>query len=378
MHDPIALAVPLFFVLIAIELLWARRRRVSVYRFTDALTDLSCGITSQIVLLAWAATQLAAYAWVHDHHRLVTLAPAGGDRVWLAWAAAFVGVDFFYYWWHRLSHEVNFLWAAHVVHHQSEDYNLAVALRQAVLTSWTALPFYLPLAFLGVPPLVFAITHALSTLYQFWIHTQLVGKIRGPLDWILNLPSHHRVHHAINPRYLDKNYGATLIVWDRLFGTYIEETERPIYGITKPLGSFDPMWAQVHYWIELGAMTRAARRPIDKLRVWFASPAWKPEGHVSPATEPPPLASRIKYDRPVSRRLVAYVGAHYVVVVVATFVLLMWHHTIAKVPLALAGAAILGSLVAFGALMEGRRWAVPAEAARLLLAAAAVVMWLKS
>jgi sterol desaturase/sphingolipid hydroxylase (fatty acid hydroxylase superfamily) len=218
MPDPIALAVPMFFVLIGLELAWAKRRGVKVYGFTDALTDLSCGITSQVVLLVRAAAQLGAYAWVYEHARLFTIEPT-----WLAWFVAFVGVDFLYYWWHRLSHEVNFLWAAHVVHHQSEDYNLAVALRQAVLTSWTALPFYLPLAVLGVPVAVYAIVHALSTLYQFRIHTQLVGRIRGPLDWILNLPSHHRVHHAINERYLDKNYGAMLIVWDRLFGTYAEE-----------------------------------------------------------------------------------------------------------------------------------------------------------
>ncbi|MBX3187962.1 MAG: sterol desaturase family protein [Labilithrix sp.] len=371
MHDPIALAIPLFFVLIGIELLWARGRKVSVYRFTDALTDLSCGITSQIVLLAWAATQLAIYAWAYEHHRVATI-----STPWIAWAVAFVGVDFFYYWWHRMSHEVNFLWAAHVVHHQSEDYNLAVALRQAVLTSWTALPFYMPLAVLGVPPLVFAITHALSTLYQFWIHTQLVGKIRGPLDWILNLPSHHRVHHAINPGYLDKNYGATLIVWDRLFGTYIEETEKPVYGITKPLGSFDPMWAQVHYWLELAAMSRATKRPADKLRVWLASPAWKPPDHVHVPTAP--VIGRAKYERPLSRRLATYIGVHYVIVVGATFALLMWHHSIAALPLALAGAAVVGALLAFGALIERRRWAPHAEAARLALAAVAVVVWLRT
>jgi alkylglycerol monooxygenase len=141
--DPIALAVPFFFVLIGLELLLARRRGVSVYRFTDTLTDLSCGITSQVVLIFWAALQLAIYDGVYRHAHLLSLTPSWG-RPWLPWVVAFIGVDLLYYWWHRLSHEVNFLWAAHVVHHQSEDYNLAVALRQAVLTSWTALPFYLP------------------------------------------------------------------------------------------------------------------------------------------------------------------------------------------------------------------------------------------
>lgn len=378
MPDPIALAVPFFFVLIGLELWWAKRRGVAVYRFTDALTDLSCGITSQVVLIFWAATQLAIYAFVYEHARLVSLSP-GWAPPWLVplvpWMVAFVGVDFLYYWWHRLSHEVNFLWAAHVVHHQSEDYNLAVALRQSVLTSWTALPFYLPLALLGVPTLVFAVVHALSTLYQFWIHTQLVGKIRGPVDWILNLPSHHRVHHAINPQYLDKNYGATLVIWDRLFGTYEEEQETPVYGITNPLRSFDPMWAQVHYWLEMGSMMRAARRPVDKLRVWFASPAWKPEGYV---VEVPPVQGRTKYERPLSRKLTAYVTLQYVLVIAATFCLLMWHHGLPRLVLLLGAAAVLGGLVAIGALLEGRAWARGAELGRLALGGLAVAMLLSS
>ena len=374
MPDPIALAIPLFFIFIGLELVLAKRRGLAVYRFTDALTDLSCGITSQVTLIFFAATQLTIYAFVHEHARLVNLSPAWGAP-WLPWVVAFVGVDFLYYWWHRLSHEVNFLWAAHVVHHQSEDYNLAVALRQAVLTSWTALPFYLPLALLGVPTLVFAITHALSTLYQFWIHTQLVGKIRGPIDWVMNLPSHHRVHHAINTQYLDKNYGATLVIWDRLFGTYAEEIAPPVYGITKPLGSFDPMWAQIHYWLEMGSMMRAAKRPIDKLRVWFASPAWKPEGYV---VETPPIEKRTKYDRPVTRRLAMYVSAQYVIVVLATFCLLTWHHGIPRSVLVAGVAAVLAALIAIGGLLEGRKWAVNAELGRLALGGLALALLVSS
>ncbi len=370
MHDPIAFAIPLFFVFIAVELLVARKKRVQVYRFADAITDLSCGMTSQIVLLLWAALHLAIYAWVYEHWHFITLTPA-----WLPWVVAFIGVDFFYYWWHRLSHEVNFLWAAHVVHHQSEDYNLAVALRQSVLTSWTALPFYLPLALIGVPMPVFAVMHGLSTIYQFWIHTQLVKRMHGPIDWIVNLPSHHRVHHAINPQYLDKNYGATLIVWDRLFGTYAPEDEPCVYGITKPLRSFDPMWAQLHYWFDMVAMMRAARRPIEKVRVWFASPAWKPEGYV---VSVPPIKDRKKYDPPVSIRMERYVFVHYAIVGNATFAILFWHHAIAREVLIAVGVAVLASLVAFGALLEGKRWAKVAEVVRLGLVVAAAVVWLRA
>src|ERR1700722_8367252 len=221
----IALAVPFFFVLIGAELAFARAKKRSVYRVGDALGDLGCGMFQQVLLLFLAGASLALYTWVFEPHRLVTWSSAA-----VPWVIALVGVDFLYYWWHRLSHEVNVLWVAHVVHHQSEDYNLAVALRQAILTSFTAVPFYLPLAFLGVPPLVFASANAISTLYQFWIHTELVGKLGWFEGW-LNTPSHHRVHHAVTPQYLDRNYGAILIVWDRLFGTFIREEEAPVYGI---------------------------------------------------------------------------------------------------------------------------------------------------
>lgn len=370
MHDPIALAVPFFFVLIGLELAWAKKRGARVYRFNDAVTDLSCGITSQIVLLAWAATQLAIYAWLYERARLVTIAPA-----WIAWIVAFVGVDFLYYWWHRLSHEVNLLWAAHVVHHQSEDYNLAVALRQSVITNWTVLPFYLPLALVGVPTLAFATMVAISTLYQFWIHTQLVGRMRGPLDWIFNLPSHHRVHHAINPPYLDKNYGAILIVWDRLFGTYADEEETPVYGITKPLGSFNPFWAQVHYWVEMRAMVRACTRLSDKLRVPFVSPAWKPPG--ATVEEHGPLAERAKYDPPMTPRMARYIAAQYAVLVVAMFFLLKDKQHIVLPALVMASLAVLGALVSVGALIEGRRWARGAEVTRLLLGVVALAMVLR-
>src|SRR5678810_992044 len=162
--DPIALAVPVFFLLIGLELLVARARGRRVYRFTDSFADLGCGVTQRVVLLLFEVALLAVYALLYEHGRLWTFAP---DSPW-PWVIAIIGVDLGYYWWHRLSHEVNVLWAVHVVHHQSEDYNLAVALRQAVLSPVTVMPFYLPLAVLGVPMFSFFIVNALSTLYQFW------------------------------------------------------------------------------------------------------------------------------------------------------------------------------------------------------------------
>ncbi len=361
----IALAIPFFFLLIGVELLVARARRRSVYRLADAVGDLGCGVAQQVVVVFAGAALLAVYAALYDRHRLHTFA-AGSAAPWLL---AFVGVDVVYYGWHRLSHEVNVLWAAHVVHHQSEDYNLAVALRQAVATSFTSLPFYLPLALVGVPPVVYATTVAFSTLYQFWIHTELVGKL-GVLEAFLNTPSHHRVHHAVNPRYLDRNYGATFIVWDRLFGTFAEEREAPVYGTVKPFGSFDPLWAQAAYWVELWRRSRALPRRRDRLWLWLARPDWPPDPSHQAVVSPRP-----KYDRPLSRATRLYVAVQFVPVVAATFLMLLHANDARRAVLAAGAAFIALTLLALGALLDGRRWARRLEAARVASLAVALVAW---
>ena len=216
----IHLAIPVFFLLIAVELVAARLLEKDVYRLSDSVSDLSCGILDQIVGVFLKTALFAGYVAVYDHFRLFSLP---NDSV-AAWVACFLGVDLFYYCSHRFSHEVNAGWATHIVHHQSEELNLAVALRQSAFGQIYTWIFYLPLALLGFPPLMFLTLNAANTLYQFWVHTRLIGKL-GPMEWVFNTPSHHRVHHARNPQYIDKNHAGTLIVWDRLFGTFAEEKE---------------------------------------------------------------------------------------------------------------------------------------------------------
>ncbi len=202
--------------------------------------------------------------------------------------------------------------------------------------------------------------------------------MRGPLDLVLNLPSHHRVHHAINPRYLDKNYGATLIVWDRLFGTYEEELEAPVYGITKPLGTFNPLWAQVHYWVELAQLSWNAPAPLDKLRVWWKSPAWAPAGLPKPPIREVTPESRPKFDPPATGRVKLYVLFNLALIVAATFCVLWWQ---ARLPIAamaaVAGLSVL-ALSTAGALLEGRRWALPVELVRVSLMVAAAVWFTRA
>lgn len=364
----IAFAVPFFFVLIALELAVARAKKQHVYRLADALGDLGCGMIQQVSLVFLASSVLLAYTWIYDHLRLITWgSPAA------VWLVAFVGVDFLYYWWHRMSHEVNVLWAAHVVHHQSEDYNLAVALRQAVLTSYTAQIFYIPLAFLGVPPLIFASVNAISTLYQFWIHTELVGTI-GWFEGFLNTPSHHRVHHAVNPQYLDKNHGAIFIIWDRLFGTFAREEEPCRYGVVAPFQSVNPLWAQIEPLIALGRKSLSAPRFSDKLWMWFASPAWMPEGVAPyPGVADGSYLRRPKYEVDAPLGVSIYATAQFAVATLGTAALMFVQETAPRPLLAAGGALVVLTLVTCAGLLEDKRWARPLEALRLALLAVFVV-----
>ncbi len=335
MSSLIAKAIPFFFIGIGIELWVARRRGLKLYRLGDAMADMGCGVLQQVTNMLYLGVLVAAYDALYEHARLATL------PTWLGWLLAVAGVDFVYYWWHRLSHEVNLLWAAHVVHHQSEDYNLAVALRQSITTSITFFPFQAVLAFAGVPVVPMVVANSLSTLYQFWIHTELVGKL-GPLEKLINTPALHRVHHAINPRYLDRNHGATLIVWDRLFGTYQPEEEQCVFGTTRPLGSFNSLWAQVDQYVELFRMSRQAPNLLEALKVWVKSPAWKPEwfkGPVYPSLDRREDQRKYQPETPPAQMRPAF--ALFVVLIVSTFCLLMWGGELLTLPAQAAVVTLL-------------------------------------
>ncbi len=279
---------------------------------------------------------------------------------------ALVLVDFIYYWWHRLSHRYNVLWAAHVVHHQSQDYNLAVALRQSMTTSTTALPFYLPMAVIGIPPVVYAAARGINTLYQFWIHTELVSRI-GPLEAVLNTPSHHRVHHGINPQYLDRNHAGMFIVWDKAFGTFEPEDEAVVYGTVAPLETFDAIEANIQPWVELWRLVKAGG-PIALLKY----PAWRPDG---PDKDAPPVsrATFVKYERRASPALRGWIITSFVITGAGVFALLLYRTTLTTAEVWLAGAFLLLSVWAWGALIQGRKWAAPLEILRWLVGTAALL-----
>ncbi len=259
MTDPTVLAIPFFVSTMALEG-WVLRRRGRGYELKDTLASLSGGLGSLVVNGLLAGGLLAWYRWLYER-RLCD--PGGG---WLAWALLVPAEDVCYYWYHRASHELRLLWATHVAHHSSERYTLATALRQ----SWTApLPhflFWAPLPLLGFRPENIMLMSAFSLIYQYWIHTETIGRL-GPLEWVMNTPSHHRVHHGSNPQYLDRNHGGIFIVWDRLFGTFEPERERVVYGVTKPVGSYHPVWIQAH---ELVAIAREVTQARGLGEAWRA------------------------------------------------------------------------------------------------------------
>jgi alkylglycerol monooxygenase len=352
----IVFAIPFFFLLIGLELVIARRRKLDVYRFSDSITDLSCGVVNQVLVVLIALFNIAVYSWLSKHTAIFAI----DDRSPLMWMLCFLGVDFFYYWFHRLSHQINFMWAVHVVHHQSEDYNLAVALRQPAIQPLFSGPFYLPLAVIGFPLPMFLTLAALNTLYQFWIHTRLIDRM-GPLEHIINTPSHHRVHHGQNPKYIDKNHGGTLIIWDKLFGTFQREDEEPVYGVTEPLESWNPLFANLHTWLVTLETAKSFDRFSDRVKIWFKGPGWVP-----PALERDWVwAPAEKYDPKIDRGVAYYVLAHFTLCVVATVAYLL---IVKDAPLAVSatlGIGIVITLVALGGLLEKKSWARRLEMVRI-------------
>ena len=365
--DYIILAIPLFFALMAVEIGWSAWARRRVYRVSDFVANLGCGIGSQVVGAFTKAGIFAIYLAVYDHWRLLTLPSTP-----LTWLFAFLLIDLLYYWFHRLSHEVNFLWAAHIVHHQSEEYNLSVALRQSWWQGLFSFWFYVPVALLGVHPAVIVTVGAFVTLYQFWIHTKAIGRM-GPLERLFNTPSHHRMHHGSDPKYIDRNHAGTLIIWDKLFGTFQREEEEPTYGITVPLRSWDPLTANFHYWGDLFRLAGQCRTWADRLRVFLKPPGWRPlylGGPDRPKATGRPT-HRVLEDR-AHRAVSGYVVAQFAVLVCATAVFLFLQESMDPPRQWLSAALILWWVMNLGALLDGRRWGVWSEVGRISLLAALI------
>ena len=348
----IVLATPVFLLLIAAELAWGLARGTNVYRLNDAISSISLGVLSQLVGLFTKLLAIGIYTAVYHS---VALFPE--HALWSTWYGillALVFYDFCYYWLHRTGHEVALFWAAHVVHHQSEAYNLSTALRQTSSGNLLGWIFYLPMAIAGVPPLLFAIVALVDLLYQFWVHTELVGKL-GWFDRVFCSPSNHRVHHAINDAYLDKNYGGILIVWDRMFGSFREEREKCIYGTRSALRSWDPLWANAEVYWSLLRASWSTQGLGNKIRVWFMPPGWRPANVA--LTEPKPafdIRQVETFNPPLDRASAWFASAQFLLLLAGVLLVLWFAVEWSRAATAISSATLVTCYWAMGAVLQKR------------------------
>lgn len=350
----IVLATPVFLLLIAIELAVGWRLQRNTYRLADAVSSISLGALSQTSAVFTRLLRIGIYTALFEHVALWR-----NDAFWTSvpgWLLALVFYDFCYYWLHRMGHESAVLWAAHAVHHQSQDYNLSTALRQTSSGALLGWVFYVPMALAGVPPLVFGVVALIDLLYQFWVHTEQVGRLGWFDRWFCS-PSNHRVHHAVNDAYLDKNYGGILILWDRMFGTFKDEDaqEKCVYGTRGLLNSWDSLWANAQVYAGLVHDSWHARSWLDKLKVWIQPPGWRPADVAERFPKPAfSMAQMQLYNPPMSRAVQRFALVQFALLLtgVAAF---LWQADAA--PLAhnaIWFAVLLTVQWSLGAVMQGR------------------------
>ncbi|XP_067221510.1 alkylglycerol monooxygenase isoform X2 [Chanodichthys erythropterus] len=357
-------ATPYFIGLILLEFVlgWLKTDGPCI-KINDFITSLSAGMMSRLPQLMVRSLELSAYIYVWNNFRLLELP---WDSAW-TWWLAFFGVDMGYYWFHRFAHELNFLWAAHQVHHSSEHYNLSTALRQSVTQQFSSWLFYLPLA-LMVPPSVFAVHVQFNLLYQFWIHTELVKDL-GPLEWILNTPSHHRVHHGRNPYCIDKNYAGILIIWDKMFGTFTPESDKVVYGLTHPINTFEIWSVEFLYYPYLWQRFWEAEGISNKLSVILKGPGWTPgKPRLGDIADIPQITGEeMPYDPAWSSSMQAYVFIQFMLLLDVYNNLLTDQTILSEMTVLLMTAYVLLSLTSLGFLIDQRANAAELEMMRCVL-----------
>jgi alkylglycerol monooxygenase len=366
-------AIPFFLILILIEAIAASRMGMSINRGADTISSLSSGVTNVVKDVLGLSIAIISYSWLLGHLRFYEIKAS-----WAVYTIAFIVKDFAGYWVHRLEHEVNVLWNRHIIHHSSEEFNLSVALRQSISSvfSFVAL-FMIPAALLGVPAQVFAIVAPLHLFAQFWYHTRLIGRL-GLLETFLVTPSHHRVHHAMNPEYLDKNYGQIFIIWDKLFGTFQPELDEvpPVYGVKRPVRTWNPVRINFqHLWL-LIRDAWYAQSWWDKLRIWWMPTGWRPADVAAryPVETVEDLSTFSKYDPQPSQRMIRFAWIQLIV----TLGLMWWMFSqIATIPLPyllVYGAWLVLSVYSYTTLLDRDSRALITESLRCLSGLALILI----
>ena len=353
-----AWAIPLFLLLMGIEYGVARKKGWKYFSFSTSISNLNVGVAERLLDTFTIGIFYFVYDYLHRHFAIFNIQSSV-----LLWIALLILTDFIWYWYHRLAHEVNILWGAHVVHHQSEDFNYTVSARITVFQAFARMMFWSVLPVIGFPPAMIISVQLVHGLYPFFIHTRTIGKL-GVLEYIFVTPSHHRVHHACNEQYLDKNYGDVLIIWDKLFGTFVTEEEEPEYGLTKPLDSHSFLWQHFHFLLEIAYAFRQARGLKQKWLVVFGKP-----DHINPGIREV-LEEKFLFRNPTgttTRRLHNYVVAQMAMTLAALFFFLLLEKYIPLFVQACFTVFIFLTLINSGAILEQRQWVFYLEYARLLV-----------
>lgn len=359
--DIILLAVPFFFLLIIVELIMEKVRGTSYYRMSDSLMSLSTGSLSELTNALRLLVPFTVYVFIFDHFAAFQV-PTNP----LSWVVVFVVYDFCYYWKHRFGHEMNIMWAAHVVHHSSEEFNLSTALRQTSGSN-IGFVFYLPLAVIGVDPAMLVTVAALNLVYQYWVHTQHIGRL-GWAEWVFVTPSNHRGHHAQNTVYIDRNYGGVFIVWDRLFGSYQAELDhdKPVFGVRGALKSWNPVWANFQVFHQLWMDCVHTASWWYRLTIWFRRTGWRPPDVIDdyPLDKIDDLDQFEKFDIALSGGEKAYALVQYLLNATLGLVVLLNLDTLSIMQQLLIIMFITVSSYSTGAILERRPWVMKFELAK--------------
>lgn len=357
----LGLAVPFFMFFIGLEYLYSKRKGRNFFQYAESVANLNVGIAERLLDIFTTGIFFGVFVYVHEHFALLDI-KAG----WFTWLLLFLATDLVWYWYHRLAHEINAFWAVHVVHHQSEDFNYTVSARITVFQAVVRCMFWAVLPLIGFPPLMISIFLLIHGIYPFFIHTRALGKW-GWFEKILVTPTHHGIHHASNPEYLDKNYGDVLIIWDKLFGTFAKERKDVdiVYGLTKPLNSHSFLWQHFHFVLEIYMNFRYATGLKAKWKVLFGKPDDLDPRYRS-ILERKLLNVRSQH-RPATLAIRQYVTAQTIFSLGLLFVVILFEHYLSGVQLFLISAFIIISLINSGAILDQRRWIFYLEYARLVL-----------
>ena len=347
------IVIPIFIILICIEIIVAKKMGIKVNNPADMISSLSSGITNIAKDGLKFGVLIISYSWLVKYITIYKLEP-----IWLAIIIAFIVQDFSGYWLHRMNHRVNILWNRHIIHHSSEEFNLSCALRQEIsaIVRFGAI-FMIPAALLGISPTIFAVLGPIHLFMQFWYHTRLINKM-GWLEKFLVTPSHHRVHHAINAKYMDKNYGQILIVWDKLFGTFQAELEdeKPVFGIIRPANTWNPIIINYKHTWQLLKDAYFAKAWKDKIRIWFMPTGWRPKDveNLHPITTVD-SKSQIKYQTKNSYKLIIW--SFFQMAITGSLMLLMFTiaSKISNITLFFLALFLILNVFSYTSMLDGRK-----------------------